>query len=41
MRLTALVPPPPAPTTLITARYEDSILLDRFLSLAPGFYVRE
>ena len=26
MRLTAFVPPPPAPTTLITARYEDSTM---------------
>ena len=31
MRLTALDPPPPTPTTLMTARYEDSICL----GLAP------
>src|SRR4051812_10631688 len=32
MRLTAFVPPPPAPTTLITARYEDSTIGLRLFS---------
>src|SRR3954447_12810774 len=32
IRLTAFVPPPPAPTTLMTARYEDSTIGLRLLS---------